>query len=95
MVITRMLPQATHFHGACSLGFPPKMYKNYLRASKIYDTRSGIDPDFPETLFDDSELQQIGEHGHEFGVTTGRKRKVNWLNLDKLIKYYKFRTMYV
>ena len=24
--------------------------------------------------------------GQEYGVTTGRRRKVNWLNLDKLIE---------
>ena len=24
--------------------------------------------------------------GQEYGVTTGRRRKVNWLNMDKLIK---------
>ena len=28
----------------------------------------------------------MGEIGEEYGSTTGRKRIVNWLNLDKLIK---------
>ena len=34
----------------------------------------------------EKDLEKIGELGEEFGVTTGRKRKVNWLNLNKLIK---------
>ena len=37
-------------------------------------------------MLDDEELAQIGEAGEEYGVTTGRRRKVNWLNMDKLVK---------
>ena len=77
-------------YGSCSLGFTPKLIGNIYGACKIYDTRSGIDPDFPEELFRDEELKVIGELGKEFGVTTGRKRKVNWLNLDKLVEAYKY-----
>ena len=73
-------------YAACSLGFSPKMINNIYGAIKIYDTRSGIDPDFPECLFDNEELKLIGKLGEEYGVTTGRKRKVKWLNLKKLIK---------
>lgn len=73
-------------YGACSLGFSPKLINEIYGAAKIYDTRSGIDTDFPETLFDDEELNKIGEIGKEFGVTTNRRRKVNWLNIGKLIK---------
>ena len=72
-------------YGACSLGFSPKLINNIYGAVKIYDTRSGIDPDFPDELFDDNELNEIGEIGKEYGVTTNRKRKVNWLNVNKLI----------
>jgi adenylosuccinate synthase len=72
-------------YGACSLGFPPQLINNIYGATKIYDTRSGTDPLFPESLLEDSELKRIGELGEEYGTTTGRKRKVNWLNLDKLI----------
>ena len=32
------------------------------------------------------ELKKIAEIGKEYGSTTNRMRKVNWLNLDKLIK---------
>ena len=73
-------------YGACSLGFPPSKFKNIYGAIKIYDTRSGIDPLFPEELYNDQELSKIIDLGKEYGVTTGRKRKVNWLNIDKLIK---------
>lgn len=73
-------------YGCCSLGFSPQKIRHIYGAIKIYDTRSGIDPLFPEELINDSELSQFIEIGKEYGVTTGRKRKVNWLNLDLLIK---------
>ena len=71
-------------YGACSLGFSPKLINNIYGACKIYDTRSGLDPDFPEELLNDMELLSICNEGKEYGVTTGRRRKVNWLNLNKL-----------
>ena len=43
-------------YGACSLGFSPKLINNIYGACKIYDTRSGLDPEFPEELLDDKEL---------------------------------------
>lgn len=72
-------------YAACSIGFSPKKIKNIYAVAKIYETRSGEDPDFPETLFSNTELARIGEVGQEYGVTTGRRRKVNYLNLDRLI----------
>ena len=76
-------------YGACSLGFPPQLIRRIYGASKIYDTRSGIDPLFPETLLKDNELLSLVKVGEEFGTTTGRMRKTNWLNLDKLISAVK------
>jgi adenylosuccinate synthase len=73
-------------YSACSLGFPPQKIRKVYGAAKIYDTRSGTDPDFPEALLEDESLKKIAGLGHEFGVTTGRRRKVNWLNVDKLVK---------
>ena len=72
-------------YAACSVGFSPKKIKNIYAVAKIYETRSGEDPLFPETLFDNPELARIGEIGQEYGVTTGRRRKVNYLNLDRII----------
>ena len=73
-------------YGSCSLGFAPQKIRNVYGAAKIYDTRSGIDSLFPEHLLEDKELSKIIELGKEYGVTTGRKRKVNWLNVDLLVK---------
>lgn len=73
-------------YAACSLGFAPQKIKNIYACAKIYDTRSGEDPLFPLTLLDDPTLKFIGDLGQEYGTTTGRRRKVNWLNLDKLIE---------
>ena len=71
-------------YGACSLGFSPKLINNIYGACKIYDTRSGLDPEFPESLLDDKELLLLANEGKEYGTTTGRRRKVNWLNIIKL-----------
>ena len=76
-------------YGACSIGFPSQKIDRIWGAAKLYDTRSGEDPMFPASLLDDSELSEIGRIGQEYGVTTGRKRKVNWLNLDYLCRAIK------
>jgi adenylosuccinate synthase len=71
-------------HNACSLGFSPKKIRDIIGVAKIYDTKSGVDPLFPESLWDDPVLDKIIEIGGEKGTTTGRKRIVNWLNVKKL-----------
>lgn len=73
-------------YGACSLGFPTQKIRKIYGAAKIYDTRSGVDPDFPEDLLNNKDLKTIAHLGAEYGTTTGRPRKVNWLNLNKLIE---------
>ena len=50
-------------YGACSLGFGPQYIRKIYGAIKIYDTRAGPDPDFPEKLSLDQELLKIGEEG--------------------------------
>lgn len=72
-------------YGACSLGFAPQKINKIYGCAKVYDTRSGQDPLFPDSLLDDPLLTKVGELGEEYGVTTGRRRKVNWLNLNALI----------
>lgn len=73
-------------YAACSLGFSPKKIRNIYAVAKIYETRSGTDEkNFPDSLFDNPELLAICDAGKEFGTTTGRRRKVNYLNLDRLI----------
>jgi adenylosuccinate synthase len=71
-------------YSACSLGFSPKLIRDIIGIAKIYDTKSGVDPLFPESLWEDKELDQIIELGQEYGSTTGRKRLVNWLRLNHL-----------
>lgn len=73
-------------YAACSLGFSPHRLNRLIGVAKAYDTKSGVDPLFPESLWENPELDSIIQKGEEFGTTTGRKRLVNWLNLDKLIE---------
>jgi adenylosuccinate synthase len=76
-------------YSACSLGFSPKLIRDIIGVVKIYDTKSGVDPLFPETLWEDSELNSLIELGKEYGTTTNRKRLANWLNFHKLQKAIK------
>ncbi len=73
-------------YSACSLGFPIQKIRHIYGAAKIYDTRVGVDPTFSDDLLKDDILNKIVIVGNEFGTTTGRTRKANWLNLDKLIE---------
>jgi len=73
-------------YGACSIGFPPQKIRNIYGAAKIYDTRSGEDPLFPSSLLDDPFLKRLANLGKEYGVTTGRRRKVQWLDVERLIQ---------
>jgi adenylosuccinate synthase len=49
---------------------------------KAYTTRVGGGP-FPTELFDD-DGEHLGVKGHEFGATTGRKRRCGWLDVVSL-----------
>ncbi len=63
---------------ATGSGVGPINFDYVLGITKAYTTRVGSGP-FPTELFDD-----IGEHlsrvGHEFGATTGRKRRCGWFD---------------
>ena len=72
-------------YGACSLGFAPQKIRDIWGLCKIYDTRSGVDTMFPKRLLKDKDLLKLGDLGDEYGVTTGRRRICNWLNLNFLI----------
>lgn len=73
-------------YSSCSLGFSPKKIRDIIGVAKVYDTKSGVDPLFPNSLWEDETLNKLIEIGAEYGSTTGRKRLANWLRLDKLIK---------
>ena len=63
-------------------GIPPQKIRDVFGVSKVYRTYVGA-KDFEVTskVFD-----KIREIGNEYGATTGRKRQIDWLNLDMMIK---------
>lgn len=69
--------------GSCTgLGIAPNRIKNVYGIFKAYCTRVGSGP-FPTEL-DDEVGEKLRTAGHEFGATTGRKRRCGWLDLPAL-----------
>ena len=66
------------------LGIPPNKLETVIGVVKAYTTRVGAGP-FPTEV-----LGEVGDHiqnvGKEYGVTTGRKRRCGWLDLN-VVKY--------
>ncbi len=69
-------------NGAVGAGIGPGRIENVVGVVKAYTTRVGTGP-FPTELFDDVG-ERIAEKGGEFGTTTGRPRRVGWLDLVML-----------
>ena len=67
---------------ASGTGVGPRYIDYVLGIVKAYTTRVGAGP-FPTELFD-AVGDRLGEKGHEFGATTGRKRRCGWLDLVAL-----------
>ncbi len=65
-------------------GIPPQKIQKVIGTMKAYETYSGFKTTFQDET--DPILQKIQEVGGEVGATTGRKRKVRWLDLDGVIK---------
>jgi adenylosuccinate synthase len=67
---------------ASGTGVGPRYIDYVVGIVKAYTTRVGAGP-FPTELFD-----EVGDHlgtkGHEFGATTGRKRRCGWLDVVSL-----------
>ena len=63
---------------ATGTGVGPGAIDFVLGIVKSYTTRVGEGP-FPTEL-DDEDGQRLGEQGHEFGTTTGRKRRCGWFD---------------
>nr|WP_319947894.1 adenylosuccinate synthase [uncultured Shimia sp.] len=63
---------------ATGVGVGPGAIDFVLGIVKAYTTRVGEGP-FPTEL-DDDDGQRLGERGHEFGTTTGRKRRCGWFD---------------
>jgi adenylosuccinate synthase len=79
-------PYVTSSHcllgGALLNGVPAQKVRKVLGIAKAYRTYVG-NKNFEKSspVFD-----KIRELGQEYGATTGRKRQIDWLNLDDLIK---------
>jgi adenylosuccinate synthase len=63
---------------AAGTGMGPDAIDFTLGIVKAYTTRVGEGP-FPTELHD-ADGQTLGERGHEFGTTTGRKRRCGWFD---------------
>ena len=63
---------------ASGSGLGPNGIDFVLGIVKAYTTRVGEGP-FPTEL-DDNDGNRLGERGHEFGTTTGRKRRCGWFD---------------
>ena len=63
---------------ATGTGIGPNGIDFVLGIVKAYTTRVGEGP-FPTELFDD-DGDRLGTRGHEFGTTTGRKRRCGWFD---------------
>jgi adenylosuccinate synthase len=65
-------------------GIGPREISRVIGVTKAYVTRVGAGPFPTEDTGPDGE--RMGERGHEFGVTTGRKRRCGWLD-GVLLRY--------
>ncbi|MBK1635214.1 adenylosuccinate synthase [Rhodovulum adriaticum] len=63
---------------ATGTGLGPDAVDFVLGIVKAYTTRVGEGP-FPTEL-DDADGERLGTRGHEFGTTTGRKRRCGWFD---------------
>ena len=76
---------------AAGSGVGPCDLEYILGIVKAYTTRVGAGP-FPTEL-DDASGNHMGERGHEFGATTGRKRRCGWLDMVSLNRSLKINSV--
>lgn len=81
-------PYVTSSHctvgSVCLNGIPPHSIRKIIGVMKAYETYVGNRTNYTDE--NNPTFQAIQRVGNEFGATTGRPRKVNWLNLDSAIK---------
>ncbi|KAF2069338.1 hypothetical protein CYY_009346 [Polysphondylium violaceum] len=71
---------ASSVGGACTgLGVAPNKIKTQIGVVKAYTTRVGAGP-FPTELFG-QEGEDLRKEGGEYGTTTGRPRRIGWLDV--------------
>ena len=77
-------PYVTSSHctvgSVCLNGVSPKKIRKIYGVAKAYETYVGT----KEFGMHCDDLKKIQELGQEFGATTGRPRKCNWINIDSL-----------
>ncbi len=76
---------------AAGSGVGPRDLEYILGIVKAYTTRVGSGP-FPTEL-EDACGQHMGDKGHEFGATTGRKRRCGWLDIVALKRSFKINSV--
>lgn len=66
---------------ACALtALAPRSIERVVGVTKAYTTRVGGGP-FPSEITDKAAAERLRKAGDEFGTTTGRPRRVGWLDL--------------
>ena len=69
-------------YGACGAGIPPYEIKDIITVVKAYSSAVGAGAFVSESFGDEAdELRRRGGDGGEFGATTGRPRRMGWLDL--------------
>lgn len=68
-----------------SLGVPHQDIKDVIIVTKIYSTRVG-QGEFMTEIHDPELAKKIQTVGHEIGTTTGRVRRVGWMDLPMLVR---------
>lgn len=69
-------------YGAVGAGIPPHMIKEVIAVTKAYSSAVGAG-EFISEILDEDEAQELRIHGGdkgEFGATTGRPRRVGWVD---------------
>jgi len=83
-------PYVTSSHvtlgGLLLCGFSPKSIRHVYGVAKVYETYVGT-KHFQD--YENHNLAMIADIGQEYGATTGRLRKVNYLNTETLYKSIK------
>ncbi len=64
-------------------GANPQLVKDVIGVFKAYGSYVGTSKDFPD-IQDKTINDKLCELGQEYGTTTGRKRRLCWLNLDMI-----------
>lgn len=69
-------------YGAVSTGIPPYEIRNIIAVVKAYSSAVGAGEFVSEIFGDEAEqLRRVGGDGGEYGATTGRPRRMGWLDL--------------